>query len=191
MSKGLLSALIEWRRLLCWGKIMRAYTPVIALLCLMFASRADAQIETVVVTAERMADESQAPHLSMIKRADHLITRVRVTCDTRDLSQRREELKTTLRNMIRTAAGSSTISLATGDTILLDLSESNFDQIIEPDTRADTSRATVIIKTKVSKDDTFNAATARIADFIAKTPKAGRTEILREGDWNLTIVGPE
>ncbi len=155
------------------------------------ARDAQAQVETIVVTAESRHEASDAPHLSMIKRADHVITRVSVSCDTRDLSQRRAELKATLRDLIRTAASTPTISLGIGDTVLLDLSESNFDQIIAPDSRVDTSKAEVIIKSAVSKDDSFNAATARIASFIAKTPKAGRTEILREGPWNLTIVGPE
>ena len=46
-----------------------------------------AQVEEVVVTAERR-DEG-APHIYLVKRADHLITKVRVTCDTRELSQRK------------------------------------------------------------------------------------------------------
>jgi len=152
---------------------------------------ARAQVETVIVTGSRVHDEDDAPHLSITKRADHVITEISVTCDTRELSQRRTELKETLRNMIRAAGGTSTISLGIGDKIVLDLSESNFDSIIEPDSRADTSHAVVIIKTKVSKDDTYNAAIARITDFIASVPKAGRTEVLRQGSWGLTIIGPE
>ena len=35
------------------------------------------------------------------------------------------------------------------------------------------------------------AATGRILAFIKATPKIGRTEVLRENDWNLTIIGPE
>jgi hypothetical protein len=155
------------------------------------SSVAHAQVETVIVTAERMGEASEAPHLSMPKRADHLITRVNVVCDTRDLSQRREELKATLRNMIRQAAATSTISLGIGDKIVGELTEANFDSIIFPDTRVDTSRATVIIKTKVSQADTYNDATARITDFIARITKVGRTEVLRDNDWDLTIVGPE
>jgi len=171
---------------------MSARIFLFAVVCaLIWSDAAQAQVETVVVTAERLNDQSEAPHLSMIKRADHLITRVTVTCDTREPGQRREELKATLRNMIHAAAGTSTISLGIGDKIVGELSESNFDSIIFPDVRADTSKATVIIKTKVSDADTFNAATARITDFIARTSKVGRTEVLRENDWDLTIVGPE
>jgi hypothetical protein len=151
---------------------------------------ASAQVETVVVTAERRTDYD-APHVYIVKRADFLITKVQVTCDTRELSMRRNELKETLRAMIRTAANTRSISLGVGDEIVTDLNESNFDEIIEPDARADTSTAYVIVKTVVSKDDTYNAATTRIKEYVDKTPKVGRTLILLEKSWNLTLVGPE
>jgi len=152
-------------------------------------SSASAQVEEVVVTGQRV-DEG-APHIFLIKRADHLITKVRVTCDTRDLNQRREELKATLRNMIKAAAQTQTISLGLGDQVLGELSEANFDDIIEPDTRPDTNQAFVIIKTLVAKADTLNSATARVKDFITKATKVGRTEILLESRWDLTVIGPE
>jgi hypothetical protein len=153
------------------------------------ASPAFAQTEEVVVTAQRR-DEG-APSITIIKRADHLITEVKVTCDTRELSQRREELRSTLRNMIAEAKRSQTISLGLGEAVLGELSESNFDDIIVPDARADTSQANVIIKTTISPQDTFNAATARIKEFVAKTVKVGRTEVLLERRYDLTIIGPE
>jgi hypothetical protein len=149
----------------------------------------DDQTEEVVVTGSRMYEGSSS--VFIVKRADHLITRVRVTCDTRELSKRRDELKATLRNMIAEAKRSQTISLGLGDSVLGALNESNFDEIIVPDTRADTSQAFVIIKTTISPTDTYNSATDRIKDFIEKTEKAGRTEILREERWDLTLIAPE
>jgi hypothetical protein len=160
-----------------------------ALLLLAGSGQVAAQVEEVVVTAERR-DEG-APSIVIIKRADHLITKVNVTCDTREPAQRKEELKATLRNMIAEAKSSQTISLGLGDSVLGELNESNFDNIIVPDSRADTSQAYVIIKTAISATDTFNAATARIESFIAKTTKVGRTEVLREARWDLALVGPE
>jgi hypothetical protein len=147
--------------------------------------------EQVVVTGSRINPSDEAPNVTFTKRADFLITHVRVVCDTRDLSQRRQELKITLRNMVRAAAQTPGIALGLGDAVIGALTEDNFDQIIEPDARADTSRAEVIIKTSVTPNDSFDGATARITAYIAKTPKAGRTEILRDKDWGLTIVSPE
>jgi hypothetical protein len=160
-----------------------------ALLLLAGGGQVAAQVEEVVVTAER--HDEGAPSVVIIKRADHLITRVNVTCDTREPAQRKEELKATLRNMITEARSSQTISLGLGDSVLGELNESNFDNIIVPDSRADTSQAYAIIKTAISATDTFNAATARIESFIAKTTKVGRTEVLREARWDLALVGPE
>ncbi len=166
-----------------------AAAAAVVLVAVLGVQFAYADVETVVVTAERR--DSGAPHIVMIKRADHLISTVRVTCDTRDLNQRNEELKATLRNMIHAASSTKSISLGTGEDVIVDLNDTNFDDIIVPDSRADTSQALVVIKASVSAEDTFNEAAARIKDFIEKTPKVGRTEILREDRWNLTLVGPE
>jgi len=149
----------------------------------------DSQTEEVVVTGSRMYEGSSS--VFMVKRADHLITRVRVTCDTRELSKRRDELKATLRNMISEAKRSETISLGLGDSVLGELNEGNFDAIIVPDSRADTSQAFVIVKTTISSTDTFNSATDRIKNFIEKSEKVGRTEVLRDEHWDLTLIGPE
>ena len=155
-------------------------------------AKAQDALETVVVTGARAEyDSNTVPFVTLIRRADHLITKVRVVCDTRELSKRRQELKDTLRSMIREAGKSGTISLGVGDEIVADLTDNMLDKVIEPDARADTSVAIVVIKTRVSKDDTFDAATGRIERFIEATPKSGRTEILRESRWDLTIVGPE
>lgn len=166
-------------------------TAIVLALCASWASPAQAQVETVVVTGERMSDENQAPHLSMVKRADHLITHVTVTCDTRDATTRKSELITTLKNMIHAAAGTPTISLGTGDGIVYDLNENKLDDIISADSRPDTSRATLIIKTKISPADTIDGATGRIKDFVARTTKVGRTEVYPPTSFDLTLVGPE
>lgn len=155
---------------------------------------AGSQVGEIVVTAQRRISEydpQQTPHVTLTRRADNLITEVRVVCDTRDPSQRRAELKETLRNMVRSAGAGQEITLGLGDDIVGTFDPSMLDAVIEPDRKSDTSVAKVVIKTAVSAADTFDAASARIIAFINKTPKSGRTEILREEDWNLTIIGPE
>jgi hypothetical protein len=155
-------------------------------------SVAQEAMETVVVTGVHGEyDPNGVPHVYVLRRADHLITKVTVTCDTRDPAKRRAELKDTLRSMIRDAAKTGTISLGVGDEIVADLTERMLDKVIEPDAKQDTSRAIVVIKTKVSVNDMFDDATSRIEHFIETTPKAGRTEVLRDKRWDLTIVGPE
>lgn len=149
-------------------------------------------VEEIVVTAERLSafDPTETPHVVMVKRADNLITAVTVVCDTRDESQRRAELKATLRNLIRAAADDKSIALGIGDEVVGQFDESMLDAVIEPDAKADTSRAVLLIKTAVHGADTFDAATARIKVFAERAQKVGRTEILFKSNWQLTLVGP-
>lgn len=164
------------------------------LAALLFSATAYAENEEIVVTGSRIVDYESAsvPNVVLVKRADFLITRVRVVCDTRDPGARINELKTTLRNMIRAAHSNGKISLAvTKDDIVSPFDETMIERAIQPDNKVETSVAYVIVKTPVTKDDTFDGAADRIEKFVKATPISGRTEILREARWDLTIVGPE
>jgi len=147
-------------------------------------------METVVVSGVR-GDAESVPHATLVRRADHVITTIRVTCDTRDYKARTAELRDTLRNLIREAAKSKTISLGVGNGVLQPFDEAKIDKIITPDSRPDTSMATIVVKTAITKEDSFDGATQRITDFVQKTPKIGRSEILNDKNWELTIVGPQ
>ena len=155
------------------------------------AQGAQASVSEIVVSAEKREADAGTPHVTLVKRADNLIVEVRVVCDTRDLNQRRDELKATLRNMIRAAGQDPRIELGLGTDIVGRFDETMLDAVIKPDTKIDTSFAVVVVKTHVTPTDSFDTATGRIKEFIDKTPKVGRTEILREEDWSLTIIGPE
>ncbi len=149
-------------------------------------------VEEIVVTGSRLSeyDANQTPQVTLRKRADNLITAVTVVCDTRDESQRKSELRATLRNMIKAAAQDKRIALAVGEEVLGDFDETMLDSVIVKVAKPDTSSATVIVKTAVSADDTFDSATGRIETFAERTPKVGRTEILLPNDWQLTLVNP-
>jgi hypothetical protein len=160
---------------------------------LLMAAPAVAQgVEEIVVTGSRLSEynANQTPQVTLRKRADNLITSVTVVCDTRDESQRKSELKATLRNMIKAAAQDKRIALAVGDEVLGDFDETMLDAAIVKGGKPDTSTATLIIKTAVTADDTFDSATGRIETFAERTPKVGRTEILLPNDWQLTLVNP-
>jgi hypothetical protein len=129
------------------------------------------------------------PHVVLRRRADNLITSVRVVCDTRDPTQRRNELKATLRNMIKASGGQ--IELGLGSGVIGRFDDTMLDRVIQPDDRADTSQAVVVVKTHITAADTFDTASGRITGFIDHTPKVGRAEILREQEWSLTIIDPE
>ena len=166
-------------------------TFLIGLVLTLAATAAQAQVETVVVTSQRIGYDSEAPNVTLSQRADHLVTKVRVVCDTRDLDKRKEELRETLRNMIADAGRSKSISLSVGDELLIDFTEKMLDKVIVPDAKVDTSDAYVVIRTELRKDDTFDGATQRIKDYVAHIPKAGRTEVLIDEKFNLGLIRPE
>jgi hypothetical protein len=150
-------------------------------------------LDEVVVTGARMTDYDpvKTPFVTLGKRADNLITTVRVVCDTRDLSQRKQELKATLRNMIKAAPGAAVELGLEGEEVIGRFDDTMLDAVIHADGKPDTSVAVLVVKTRVAPADTFDAATGRIKAFAETTAKAGRTEILPTQDWNLTLVGPQ
>ncbi|MFZ4605979.1 MAG: hypothetical protein ACOYM5_06940 [Caulobacter sp.] len=155
-----------------------------------FAQNAD--VSEIVVTGSRLQDyePTETPAIVLKKRADNIITNIEVTCDTRDLIQRRQELKSTLQALIK-AAGPAGIELAVEtDDIVRKFDVSDLDGIIRAATKVDTSTATLTLKTRVLPTDTFESVTGRIEAFVNKTPKVGRTEVLMSDDWDLTLVGP-
>jgi hypothetical protein len=156
------------------------------------AAQDGGDVAEIVVTAERLTeyDPTETPHVALIRRADNLIVEVSVLCDTRDLSQRRAELKTTLRSLIAAAEKDRSIELGLGGEVVGRFDDSMLDAVIRPAQRPDSSVATLVVKTSVGPTDTFDAATGRIKAFVERTPKAGRTEILLSGEWELTLLGP-
>jgi hypothetical protein len=150
-------------------------------------------VEELVVTASRLSeyDPAQTPSVVLPKRADNLITKVTVICDTRDLSQRKEELKATLRNLIKAAAQDKLIDLGVGEEVVGAFDETMLDQVIAPDRKADTNRAEILVKTAVRPGDTFDAATGRIKAFVERATKVGRTEVLLDDEWELSLVAPQ
>ncbi len=175
---------------------MRILRLAVAAAALMGLAAAQDNAE-IVVTASRYIDSDSGtaavvPHVTLKRRADNLVTTVRVICDTRDATLRDNELRQTLRDMIKAASASGgTITLSVGDTILVPFDETMIEKSIFPEGRPDTSYAAVVVKTAVKADDTYDAAVARVRDFVAATPKTGRTEILADGRWDLTLIGPE
>ncbi|MDO8295184.1 MAG: hypothetical protein Q7T19_01965 [Caulobacter sp.] len=166
--------------------------------CLVFAGGAvavaqDASVDEIVVTGSRITeyDALQTPHVVLKRRADNLITVVKVVCDTRDERLRKEELKATLRNMIKAAGPGSGIELGLGDEVVGRFDATMLDAVIVRDNKPDTSYAKVIIKTRILPTDGYDTATGRVEAFVERTAKAGRTEILLDDDWNLTLIGPE
>ncbi|MBX3481043.1 MAG: hypothetical protein KF842_11640 [Caulobacter sp.] len=173
--------------------VMMGLAASVLLLAGVGASAQEAGVDEIVVTGTRISDydANSTPHVVLVKRADNLIILVNVVCDTRDASQRRDELRATLKALIRAAEKDPAIDLGVGEEVVGRFDESMIDSLIGPMSKPDTSAARLLIKTRVTATDTLDSATGRINAFIKKTPKVGRTEVLAIGDWNLTLIRPE
>ena len=152
----------------------------------------------VVVTAERRPNVAGVPRIGesppyvvVFRRADNVIVEAEIDCDTRDQSDRLGEMKATLRNMIAAAAANGRIELGVeANDVVLPLRPEALDTLLSPGDRDDTTTTTIVVKTHITATDTFDDATARITDFIKKTKVVGRAQVLRKGDWQLTLVTP-
>ena len=152
----------------------------------------DTGVAEIVVTGSRLQDyvPTETPAIVLKKRADNIITSIEVVCDTRDPVQRRAELTATLKALVGRAAEAGIELAVEDDDVVRKFNPTDFDGIIRTASKADTSTATLTLKTRVLPTDTFDSVTGRVEAFVKKTPKSGRTEILMSDDWDLTLVGP-
>ncbi|MCF8503690.1 MAG: hypothetical protein K9G59_02155 [Caulobacter sp.] len=152
----------------------------------------DSDVSEIVVTGSRMQDyePTETPAIVLKKRADNILTRVEVTCDTRDLIQRKAELKATLQALVKGAAAAGIELAVEDDDIVRKFDPADLESIIRAATKVDTSTATLTLKTRVLPTDTYDSVTGRIEAFVKRTPKTGRTEVLMSGGWDLTLIGP-
>lgn len=155
----------------------------------------DGAMDEIVVTGSRAIewDPDDVPVMQLALRADNLIVEIVAVNDTREGMQRRDELIESLRGMARAAEGLADIDLSIEDDgALVSLTPSMVSTLtlgVDPG-RSDTSRATLIVKTPIRADDTLDAASKRIEDFVEGARMTGRTLVSVSGDWELSIINP-
>ena len=85
-------------------------------------------LEEVIVTGSRMAEyrPDVIPAVTLAKRADFMIQKVRIISDTRKADLRREEIYQTIKNLLKKAKDSKMFSLGTGEDYFVPLTENNY-----------------------------------------------------------------
>lgn len=152
-------------------------------------------MDEIIVTGSRAIewDPDDIPVIQLERRADNLIVAVRVVNDTRDAPGRRNEITQTLRAMARAAASRPDIDLSIEDDgTLVPLTEEMVSTLtlgMDPG-RSDTSVASLVVKTPIRQDDTLDAASERIEDFVDGVDPVGRSLADVSGDWQLSVVNP-
>lgn len=163
------------------------------LLCTFFAANAMAQLEEIVVTAQRGTEGySEMPAITIKKSADFLVQEIQLVNDSRSPDLRRKEIVSTIEGMMKQAASDKNIAIAYGEGFLLpvDLTDDSL-QILEDKKRSDTSSVNIFVKIVLASGDNTKIRIADLRKFISRTQVVGRTEIEPEGDIGLSIVNPE
>jgi hypothetical protein len=180
-------------------------------LCLAFATPAEAQDINegeVVVTGARArqtyidprtnravetdGDASELPSVGLRRRADFALLPVVIAGDTRDQTQRREEILTMVRSALELARRSN-IELAVGNFFVVPLTTENYRTLaFVGDGRPDSERVVFFVKTRLGASaGEANAAITRLEQFVGAVPASGRAEMRAAGALTLSIVAPD
>lgn len=162
-----------------------------------------ASAQEMIVTAPRRAPGSygngdvsgvipaQRPVIHLKRTADYVVQPVWIAGDTREAAKRKEELEATLRNAIG-GAGKAGVELATGDYVVEPLTLTSYKNLnYVGDGRPDTSRASFLVKVRLTPGMDIATAKAQVARFVGAVPKVGRTTITVSGEPTLSVIDPD
>jgi len=179
------------------GEIMKALL-FAATLAAFVSSPTTAQdefdVEEVIVTGSRITDyrPEEIPAVTLPKRADFMIQKVRVISDTRKSDVRKEEIYATIFKLMEKAEKSNIFTLGTGEDYFVPLTKSNFKlQLQAHRHKPDTSLTHLLVKAALDQKASANEISTSIKNFIKNAEIAGRTEVLPAGNLGLSIVRPE
>lgn len=148
--------------------------------------------EIIVTATRRSADDydDRVPAVGLRRTADFAIQPVHITGDTRDSAVRRDEMYQTIRRAIELAPAHS-VQLAFGETIVEPLTLANYrDLTFSTDSRPDTNRVELLVKTALTANADAKEAMARIDRFLKAIKPVGRALIEPNDDLTLSVVAP-
>ncbi len=151
--------------------------------------------DEIIVTAQMRTSVYEAflvPHVTMKRRADFVIVELEVSSDTRDASNRFDEMRQALRSLDARARGGPVTLALTDDEVgvVRPFTMGAAEELFRADRRVDTSVVTIRLRTPVGGADTLETINARMARFVEAAAKPGRVEMAL-GDAELTLIDPE
>jgi hypothetical protein len=154
---------------------------------------ARAQLEEIVVTAQRAEHGGTPPGASLRRTGDYLLLQVEVTNDTRERDARRNEIYDTLRAALAAARKDGSIELSVVDDqgLVIPLRVDSATVVLRPGDRPDTARTTISVKTRIPAGEASGQAlVSRLRDFVAAIKPVGRTQLSPDGEVDISIVNP-
>jgi len=174
----------------------RRFLFALCAICSGYASSAwpQGQLGEIVVTGSRVSgdDYSGIPAITLERRADFLVQKIRLTNDTRAADARRRELYQTIRDLLADAAKKPGVALGYGDEFLIPITAENYEIPLQSvGQRPDTSSTELYVKVALGSNDDVSKSLTALSAFISKAHVTGRTEIQSQDDVALSIVNPE
>lgn len=176
---------------------------VLSALLLCAASPALAQddnSEEIVVTGTILSrfESFSLPNVSRVRRADFAVRDLTISSDTRDATQRRQELQQALQTLTRFTNRDARVSVAliaadedeSGEARVIGFTVEKALQSLRPSGRPDTSQVTVVVRTAVLASDDLDAVDERFDAFVHAIPHPGRVETAL-GGMELTLANPQ
>jgi hypothetical protein len=152
----------------------------------------DESTEEVVVTAIRSSDYYETPAVTLTKKADFLVQRVKLINDSRAPELRKSEIIDSIKNLISSASKIKGIELSYGDEFLVPVNlNTDSLEIIEDKRVTDTSFVNISIKVAIDTSKNAKAQINELKKFVSNAKLVGRTELEESGDIGLSIVSPE
>lgn len=177
---------------------MRLWSALLIGLVMASPVLAQAESEIVVTAMRRDADDGEAakiPVIGLRRRGDFLVQRYYIISDTREPGRRREEVYETLKNVVSAADGNNDIAISVGDGELRAVTSANYRAIALDSNfrnRTDTSYVSLYVKHKLAMDGSnAKSAVTAIESFAKKIKLTGRSEILPDGDTQISILNPQ
>lgn len=135
-------------------------------------------------------NQSDAPQISVIARADFVLFGVSLETGTRSEEARRGELERTFKSFTDRAARSEGIAIEVGQPgYSAAIETAAIDEIIE-ERGGDRSVIPVVVKVNVREKETFDQLRARTEAFVTGTPLNGRVEAIIGDSQFLGMAEP-
>lgn len=170
------------------GKInMRTIVLVVSLLMTLGVAKAQEAFFMQDLSIE-ISEAQYDPPVSLKKTGDFLVLKVTIENDSREYTQRREEIYKTLNALVTAAEKTASIKLHSGE---YPIDRTNYKITLEQGSkRADTSTADIFVKIPLKGNDDIPRLTEELRGFVSGVTITGRTELF-PGEVGLSIVDPE
>ncbi|TQV89116.1 hypothetical protein [Aliikangiella coralliicola] len=164
-------------------------------LILIFCGSAQGEVgHEIVVTGSRLSsgDYYDMPAVTIKRKADFLVQRIRLINDSRSPKLRKKEIIKTIDNLLKASRKNDDIELSYGEGFLVpvNLNDDSL-QLIEDHKRSDTSYVNIYVKVVLDESRSSKQQISELRSFIADAKLISRTEIEYLGDIGLSIVSPE